>query len=510
MIESSGMSARSIQIRLFLTCWIIFVLHFATDFVREHYLVLSIAEDCSFRLDDYVDLHYDIFVTPGHGAHHAGNPGASMVAALPYFVFMPAVNRISNLFSRPRTAEEENAVYHDPIAARVQFYDKVRQRGLDIKFGLVAIVTMVFCMAPLTALSAVFMFRAIKFFGQSNGVSLGLAILYAFGTPVFFRTGYLNHNLMLGIFGFIAFVLIWQGGNEPGSAIQRYAIAGFLAGLAFLCDYSGLITLVLLGAYAARKSANADRAPQTAKLWSWYVLGAAIPVGLLWLYQWSSFGHPFYPPQHFMPAINRYTGLGYKGIVWSGELFWMLLFDSRVGLFIASPILLLSFVSPVLYFRRKSLIPLREIILCLLFFFCFVIFFSCVQYTRLQWITGIRYLIPVVPFLFLLTADVMLQLPRIPAYVLMVIAILQSWCMAMVRPDEGVSVIESVVSVFQKGPQLPWLDTLSRMSHQYIPYLANGVSSLPFFLFGALLVFFVWRVGLEERSLMQAGSPRSS
>ena len=31
--------------RLFLTCWIIYVIHFATDFVREHYLVVSIAED---------------------------------------------------------------------------------------------------------------------------------------------------------------------------------------------------------------------------------------------------------------------------------------------------------------------------------------------------------------------------------------------------------------------------------------------------------------------------------
>jgi len=491
------MSARSIQIRLFLTCWIIFVLHFATDFVREHYLVLSIAEDCSFRLDKYVGLHADIFVTPGHGAHHAGNPGASMVAALPYFIFMPAVNRISNLFSRPQTTEGENAVYRDPIAARVQFYHKVRQRGLDIKFGLVAMVTMVFCMAPLTALSAVFMFRAIRFLGQSNGISLGIAILYAFGTPICFRTGYLNHNLMLGTFGFIAFFLIWQRDAGADSLKQRYAIAGFLAGLAFLCDYSGLITLVLLGAYAALKGADAEPAPQGVRLWSWFVLGAAIPVGLLWLYQWRSFGHPFYPPQHFMPAINRYTGLGYKGIAWSRELFWMLLFDSRVGLFIASPILLLSFVSPVLYFRRKSLIPFREIILCLLFFFCFLIFFSCVQYTRLQWITGIRYLIPAVPFLFLLTANVMLRLPRIPAYVLMVVAILQSWCMAMVRPDEGVTIVESVVTFFQKGPQLPWLDTLSRMSHEYIPFLANGVSALPFFLFAALLVFFVWRVGRE-------------
>lgn len=495
------MSERSIQVRLFLTCWIIFVLHFTTDFVREHYLVLAIAEDGSFRLDPYVGLHYDIFVTPGHGAHHAGNPGASMVAAVPYFLLMPAVNRVSNLFSGPQVTKGEEAEYHDPIAARVQFYQKVRQRGLDIKFGLVGMITMVFCMAPLTAFSAVFMYRAIKTLGLTNGVSLAMSLVYAFGTPVFFRTGYLNHNLMLGIFGFIAFVLIRQPDSvNLRSLNQRYAMAGFLGGLAFLCDYSGLITLLLLGVYAVLKGSDAQAG---AKLWRWYVIGAAIPVGLLWFYQWQSFGHPFYPPQHYMPAINKYTGVGYKGVAWSGELMWVLLFDSRVGLFVASPILLLSFVSPILYFLRKSLIPLREMVWSLIYFFCFLMFFSSVQYTRLQWIAGIRYLIPVVPFLFLLAVSVMIRIPRGLAYLLIATAILQSWCMAMVRPDEGVTILQSVGAVFQKGPQLPWLDTLSRMSHQYVSFLAPGVSSLPFFLFCALLVFFVWRVGRK----MERGRP---
>ena len=41
------------RIRLFLTCWVVFCLHFATDFVREHYLVVSIVEDASFDLNKY-------------------------------------------------------------------------------------------------------------------------------------------------------------------------------------------------------------------------------------------------------------------------------------------------------------------------------------------------------------------------------------------------------------------------------------------------------------------------
>ena len=82
---------RSDRARLFLTCWILFSAHFATNVVREHYPAFSLAEHGHFRLDEYVDydeeppsaLHSDIFVhTDGH-AYINNNVGASIVAAIP-------------------------------------------------------------------------------------------------------------------------------------------------------------------------------------------------------------------------------------------------------------------------------------------------------------------------------------------------------------------------------------------------------------------------------------------
>lgn len=466
----------------------VFVLHFATDFVREHYLVLTMVEDFSFRLDQYKGLHADIFETPGQGAHHAGNPGASMVAAIPYFVLKPITNTVLKRF---KPTSSEGAVYNDPIAARADFYKQVKARGLDIKFGLVGLITMVFCMAPLSALSAIVMFNALSRLGLTTGRSLQMALLYAFGTPIFFRTGYLNHNLMVGIFGFIAFVLLWQSDSAIKRISYRFALAGFLGGLAFLCDYSGLLIVILLGAYAVLKIK--DPAPDARNFTNllWYACGAAIPVALLLFYQWRSFGNPFYPPQHYMPAINRYVGIGYQGIRWDRELLWMLLFDPRVGLFIASPILLLGLVAPVLNYFRKNLIPFRETVLILLLFAAFLMFFGFVQYTRLQWITGIRYLIPVIPFLFLLTVSVLIRLPPVLSYGLMLIAVAQSWCMAMVRSDEGISVFDSVWSVFSGGLQLPWIDTLSKMSVNYAPVLSYASPVLLFSVL-AVLLFAVW------------------
>jgi hypothetical protein len=145
---------------LFLTCWLIFCLHFATDFVREHFLVLSIVEDFSFRLDKYMGLHNDIFMTPNHGAHHGANPGASMIAAIPCFIFKPVTNYLErNLAFNVKHHGGENSTpeYKDNRPARTKFYKQVREKGLDIKFGLIGGIAMVFCMAPLSALGAVVM-----------------------------------------------------------------------------------------------------------------------------------------------------------------------------------------------------------------------------------------------------------------------------------------------------------------------------------------------------------------
>src|SRR2546428_8630839 len=161
------MPTRGVRLRLFLTCWLVFVLHFATDFVREHYLVVSMVEDHSYRLDPYYGLHVDIFQNPPEarapGAHHGANPGISMLAALPYFVLRPAVDWVVGRELAARRARgDTSAAYRDDRPRRVEFYRNVRRRGLDIRFGLVAAIALGLCMAPLSAGSAVLMFSLLE------------------------------------------------------------------------------------------------------------------------------------------------------------------------------------------------------------------------------------------------------------------------------------------------------------------------------------------------------------
>ena len=90
-----------------------------------------------------------------------------------------------------------------------------------------------------------------------------------------------------------------------------------------------------------------------------------------------------------------------------------------------------------------------------------MLFAAANQYGRMQWNTGVRYLMPVVPFLFLAAANHLARMRGAWLAVLGGAAVLHSWVVSMRR--------ESVLGVFgdwrrflHEGPRLPWLDVLSR------------------------------------------------
>lgn len=504
-----------VRLRLFLTAWIVFSLHYATDFVREHFLVVSMVEDASFDLGPYYGLHEDIFVNPPNapvqGVHHGANPGISMLAAIPYMLTRPLVDRVvARQLAARRARNDTSAAYDDPRQARVRFYREAVSRGLDVRFGLVGIVTMVLCMAPLSALGVVAMFMVLRGAGLADKTSAALSLLYAFGTPVLFRTAYLNQNLAIGVAALIAFLLLWN----PSHVVRirpwrRLLLAGLAGGFAFLCDYSGALATGLLGLYAIVRARDAESGfggPLRAALG--YALGAAVPVLLLWFYQWAAFGNFLLPPQHWMPSVVH-SEQGYQGVTGpTWELFKMLLVHPAFGLFAVAPLLVLALGAPIVGLRRKSFIPGRELLLCGLIAAAFIVFFSAVQYTRLQWSTGIRYLMPVIPFLFLPAAVTLVRLPKWLAWPIVFLAVTVSWSIAMVRNQYGVHT--NVIRVFVEGLQLPWLSTLGRMAKQYAPWLDGMPSALPVMLLTGVVVAGIWLIKRPRDPMVAAASAPAS
>ncbi len=494
-------SPRGVAVRLFITCWLVYGLHFATNIVREIYPALGLGDRFSFRLDEYANLHPDLFEKPGYGWHSGNNPGASMIAAIPYALARPVIDRIVTRVQQRRAAsgQTEPPAYNSPWPMAREFYGEVWRRGLDVKFGLAAFVMHAFCMAPISALGVVVMFFTLRRVFRSDAKALWLALLYAFGTPVFFRTGYLNHNLMLGHLVFMGFVAMWNPGfDKKWSSRTRFFLGGLSGGAAFLFDNSGVVLLVGLFFYGLaqrwRKAADDPRRiTDVARHGMWYALGTLGPVGLLWFYQWKSFGRPLYPGQHWMPPVE-WIDLGYQGFGWPQlSLLVSLAFDYRYGLFVTGPIFLLAPFALVVNRGERRLMPGFELTALLALAAALWIFFSGVNYTRLQFNTGIRYLAPVFPLLFIPAALTLTRLPRRAIYFLAVICVAESWCLAMHRDVErGLGALDPILHVFIGGFELPALTTLSRMGEQFGEFLARGVSPLPLFALLAAILYGVW------------------
>jgi hypothetical protein len=421
-----------------------------------------------------------------------------MIGAIPYAVFAPIINRISESVqsARAERGETEPPVYDTDLPNRQRFYAEAWRRGLDVKLALGAFVIQVFGMAPFSAFGVVLMFMALGAVLRSEREALVLALVYAFATPVLYRTGFLNHNLMLGHVAFLGFLTLWDPRDRDRlSTAWRFRIAGAAGGVCVLLDYSGVVAMAGLFLYGLARHRGLS-SPRTALRQAVdYGTGALLPILLLFFYQWKSFGNPFLPGQHWMPPVQwieeGYQGYGLPQV----ELLVSLLVDHKYGLFISCPLFLLALAYPFMRRKLERKLPDLEGVFVLLLAAAFWVFFSGSNYTRLQWNTGIRYLAPIFPFLFLPAALVLRGLTRRAAYSWVLFSGGIALCMAMYRNVAGdLGVLDPVARTFTGGFQLPILLTLSRMGGQYGSYWDNGVSPLPMFALLAALLFLIWKV----------------
>ena len=498
----AGLTPHGIEVRLFLTLWLVFLLHASPFVTREQYLTMALVEKHSVRLDDYADLHPDLITIPGRGTFLGNNPGISILAAPFYAVVYPVVKRIAPVRPAP-PAENVEAETKELRPNRVAFFKKVRARGLDIRLAVVALFTAGFFMAPLTALSGVLMFRLIRHLGYAVNTALALALLFGLGTPIFFRTATMSQNLLVTLLGMFAFALLWwPSGSRPEEKTARYFGAGLLAGWSVVSDYTGLVTLLLLGLFTLALELKEKSLVRALVDPLWYAGGALGPGIFLLLWQWICFGNPWLPAQFYLP---KSVVAGYQsahGFGWPlKEAFWGLLFDPLYGLLVFAPIFALALYHPVLALRRTSRVPSRVAAFAWVFFAALWVFSSCIHYTlRHQWQDGVRYIVPAVPFLFLLLADVLAQAPRVVAALVALAAVAETWCLSMVRE----SPLDSIVKVMLHGFELPWLATLVKTAATYYPPLADGASPLGLFLVAGIVLWGIWRIPHPWRSMSEA------
>jgi hypothetical protein len=176
------------------------------------------------------------------------------------------------------------------------------------------------------------------------------------------------------------------------------------------------------------------------------------------------------------------------------ELLWANLFDLRYGLFAFCPLLLLAIATPLV--RRSSASPPRDALAWTWFTtLALLVFSSANQFANLQWNTGVRYMVPAVPLLFLAAVPVLEAMPRLARWGAIGLTGLVTGALTMMREDT----VTSLRLLFTQGPDLPVLIVLRKMASGY-----EGLQ-LPagtFWLVAALVALVLW--------LVWRGAPREA
>lgn len=481
----------TIATRLFLTVWLVYAAFLTTNVVRETYLAVAIGGDLTVRVDPYLGLHPDLFEIPGRGGYINSNPGASLLGAVPYAVARPFIAGVFAL--RPElAAPKPPTVYDDPRPNRTNFMNEMRARGLDVRLALAAVATQVGLMAPLGALAVVALFGYLRSRGEREPDALALALLYAFATPLLFRSAFLNQNALLAHAVLFAWIALTRP-DPQGAPIARpgpWAVAGALLGFGLVLDYSAAPLALVFGGWALLEGWRRDGVRGASRLGGACLAGAAGPVLLLLGYQWLAFGVPWYPAQRYMPA-TEFSVRGWNGFALpSVELLWRNLFDVRYGLFAFSPLLVAALAAP--FVRRTTADPdRREIAAALLASAALWLFSSANQFAHLQWNTGVRYLVPAVPLLFVLVVPVLRAMPGWGRVLLVVPTLVISVAVSMMREDVAVS----LGMLATTGPTLPVLIVLQKTAAAYAPILAGGLQPFGILAVAILLavILVIWR-----------------
>jgi len=285
--------------------------------------------------------------------------------------------------------------------------------------------------AALTAATASLIVLILQRLGFSARASLVTALLYGLATIAWVYAKYLFSGALAGFLLTLTFYLLLrykQDAKRPPIADQRppkrpsplatglwlLPLAGFSAGLTVLARANNLLLLVIFGLYllfsGQRSAVSGQRSTAHYSLftihYSLFIAGAAIAGAIFLWYNWARSGNPLqtgYDLSIFSP--NLLLGL-YK-----------LLFSPLRGLFIYSPILILSIPG---WFKLKKHHPAEAWLIAGLAGVTLLLFSAWTSGEGLSW--GSRFLLPIVPFFSIAIAPMIDQL-RITNYELRIVFI---------------------------------------------------------------------------------------
>ncbi len=359
----------------------------------------------------------------------------------------------------------------------VPLYFVLSVLGITFSAGTAAIFVLNLMVAFFSALLVVLFHGSIKHFVRSGNCRLLLSLSLAVATGIVVYSGVFASHNVAAFFTFASFYFLLRHVKENPSA-GNALLAGVMGGFAVMVEYPSLILLFFIFAYAffsARSRRRLLLMPVAVVpfilvilLYNFSVTGDAFVSPYAYLHNWE--GSPFSEGED-LPSLARVTPQRFFSMFFFGGI-------PRAegtyvrGLFVYSPILLLSLFS----LRR---IQARENIL-LLAALAFSLF-----YLTLAEVTGgcnylNRYLIPVVPFLMILIAKNFESPPlRKLFYVLLPFSVAASLLGALVYPFAC--------------SRFPLFDAVQRVGTGNLPFSGLNAAFGVAFILAVAFVFYRWR-----------------
>lgn len=321
-------------------------------------LTRALVEQHSIRIDTFASNTRDVSTSGGH-LYVNKAPGLSFLAAIPY-ALMP----------RP----------HEVRTANIELY----------------LCTVAICGSS-AAWIGVLLFTAARSLGSHLPTAAGLAMIGVLATPMFPWSTLLFAHLPSAALTLFAFLAL------SGLAKRRPLAAGAALGLASTMNYLCIVVAALFALLLLATSTRRMR-----ELWLYIAGGAPFAAALMW-YQQVAFGSWMQTP--VATEDPRYLTHGaWMGVFTMPDPYalWGITFSPYRGLFYLCPLLLLAFPGAMLLRHRAGLRPaLVTAIATISFYFLFNASFN-------GWFAGYsigpRYLVPVVPLIYLLAMSALSRL----------------------------------------------------------------------------------------------------
>ncbi len=475
------------ELRIFLTVWIVYAVFAmpAGGTLPNRYLdsIHSIVNEQRLEIDTYHENTDDKAFYDGH-YYNGALPGPALVGVPAYVVFkgiyLIVPQSVKNLAGGMQSFKKTDS-------ADSTFYGQVD----NVEFFLSHMFLTFTVIASISALGAVFLYKSIRLLSYPTNIAVVLALLYAFSTNVFFyATGYFHHNLSatLGIAAFYLLLAARQKADRP--SLRRAAFgAGVLSGSAFLIEYPTILTGAWLGVWlfwAISKRSS-----------GYYLLGFVPPLLILALNNWLAFDNPFTTSYRYLAINNRFHTSGLFGLTYPRmESLVGLVVGDKSGLFIFAPLAvigILGIACQILKRKNEQTVAL----LCGAIVASYLAFYASYSVWDGGSVFGPRFLIPLLPFVFLGVAFATEFVPKWVIGAAAVIGIVFNWLGAQYGYTE--SVWNHFTTLFSQGPTLPVFGAIlshstSRTSPLYIfAGSFHGIITLAVSLFLVLFIVWWWR-----------------